>query len=149
NARTLREGLFGRLESEVRDRILDRFHRWLSGRLRRDWSWVDTVYDLLVADGFPDSSPALAYKLVLDSWPRRPFFEGRAVSHFMGIDFSCTGCHDHPFDRWRVEDGYSLSAFSNGRKIEWGAKGIEVREGPEPGNRPIPGDKGTLLTARE
>ena len=142
NPRAPREGLFGRLESQEQERILDRFHRWLSGRLRRDWAWTDTVHDVLIADGSPDSSPALAYKLVLDGWPRRPFLEGRAVSHFMGIDLSCTGCHDHPFDYWRVDDGFSISAFSNGRKIEVGAKGIEVREGPEPAGRPIPGDKG-------
>jgi hypothetical protein len=149
NPRAPREGLFGRLETEERDRILDRFHHWLSGRLRRDWAWTDTVQDLLIADGVPDASPALAYKLALDGWPRAPYFEGRAFSHFMGIDLSCTGCHDHPFDRWSVEDGISLSAFSNGRRIEQGAKGIEVREGPEPAQRPIPGDKGTLLRPRE
>jgi hypothetical protein len=142
NAAALRDGEFGRLDSAERDRILDRFHRWLSRRLRLDWAWTDTVQDLLIADGRPESSPALAYKLALDGWPRPPFFEGRAVSHFMGVDMSCTGCHDHPFDRWTVDDGFSLSAFSNGRRIEQGARGIEVREGPEPANRPIPGDKG-------
>src|SRR6185436_4805486 len=117
NYHAIREAPLGRLDPEERDRILDRFRRWLAGRIQRDWAWTDTVRDLLIAEGTPDAAPALAYKLALDGWPRRPYFEGRAFSHFMGIDFSCTGCHDHPFDSWRVDDGYSLSAFSNGRKI--------------------------------
>jgi hypothetical protein len=144
NYHAIREEPLGRLDPEELDRIMDRFRRWLGGRIQRDWSWTETVRDLLIAEGTPDSAPALAYKLVLDAWPRRPYFEGRAVAHFMGIDLSCTGCHDHPFDYWRVEDGYSLSAFSTGRKIRWGVRGIEVVEGPEPQDRPIPEDKGFL-----
>jgi len=142
NVRAIREEPLGRLDPEERERLFERFRRWLAGRIQRDWAWTDTVRDLLIAEGVPDTAPALAYKLALDGWPRRPYFEGRAVSHFMGVDFSCAGCHDHPFDRWTFDDNYALGAFSNGRKIRWGDRGAEVIEGPEPAGRPIPGDKG-------
>jgi uncharacterized protein DUF1549/uncharacterized protein DUF1553 len=149
NYHDIREQPFARLDPEERDRILERFRQWLAGRIHRDWPWTETVRDLLIAEGTPDVAPALAYKLVLDGWPRAPYLEGRAVSHFMGIDLSCTGCHDHPFDHWTIDDGYSLAAFSTGRKVRWGATGIEVTEGREPPNRPIPGDKGILPYPRQ
>lgn len=128
-----------------RTALLESFREWLRGRIRKDGPWTDTVTELLVADGPAIGSPALAYKLALHEWPRAPYFEGRAVSHFMGVDLSCVGCHDHPFDKWTVEEGFSLSAFSNGRKVARGARGLEVTEGPEPPNRPIPGDRGFLV----
>lgn len=125
-----------------RDRIMQSFREWLRGRIQKDRPWTETVSDLLEADGPAEGAPALAYKLALHQWPRAPYFEGRAVSHFMGIDLSCVGCHDHPFDRWNVDEGIALAAFSNGRKIERGARGLQVIEGPEPANRPIAGDRG-------
>lgn len=132
------------VDAEIRDEILERFRRWLAGRISRDWAWTETVQDLLIAEGTPDVAPSLAYKLVLDAWPRAPYLEGRAVAHFMAIDFGCAGCHDHPFDNWTIDDAYSIGAFSTGRKVRWGPKGIEVLEGPEPPNRPVPGDKGFM-----
>src|SRR5262245_9373428 len=55
---------FARQDAEVRERILERFRRWLAGRIERDWAWTETVRDLLIADGTPEGAPALAYKLV-------------------------------------------------------------------------------------
>jgi len=144
NYHDIREQPFASLDPEERDRILERFRHWLAGRIHRDWAWTETVRDLLIAEGTTDGAPAIAYQLVLDGWPRAPYLEGRAVSHFMGIDLSCTGCHDHAFDHWIVEDGYSLAAFSTGRKVRRTATGLELTEGREPPNRPIPGDRGIL-----
>ncbi|MBI3856732.1 MAG: DUF1549 domain-containing protein [Planctomycetes bacterium] len=144
NYHVIRREPMSLLEPEERDRIMERFRNWLRGRLRNDWAWTDTVSDLLTAEGSSDTSPAVAYKLALDAWPRRPYFEGRATSHFLGMDLSCTGCHDDPFDKWRVEDGYGMAAFSNGRSIDRKPQGLVVTEGPEPGNRPVVADKGFI-----
>jgi hypothetical protein len=129
------------LEPEQRERILEAFRLWMKQNILRDRPWTDTVRDLLEAEGEADKAPALAYKLALHQWPRPPYFEGRAARHFLGIDLMCTGCHDHAFDKWRYENGLAMAAFSNGRKLKIGGRGLEVAEGPEPAGRPIPGDK--------
>ena len=136
-----------RLDAQEREIIVDRFRRWLAGRIQRDRAWTDTVTDLLIADGTPEGAPALAYKVALDGWARPTGFEGRAVSHFMGMDASCVGCHDHPFDNWTVDDGVALAAFSSGRKIRWGPKGLEVIEGPEPPGRAVQNPGRALVPA--
>ena len=30
---------------------------------------------------------------------------------FMGIRMQCAQCHNHPFDRWTMDDYYSFAAF--------------------------------------
>src|SRR5690606_36854964 len=30
---------------------------------------------------------------------------------FMGIRTQCAQCHNHPFDRWTMDDNYSFAAF--------------------------------------
>jgi len=119
------------LPGEEADRIMAAFRGWLRRHLKNDSSWSDIVQDLLQAQGKAAEVPALAYKLGTIGWPRRPYFENRASMHFLGIDLSCTGCHDHPFDKWRVEDGYSMMSFSNGRTLRTGGRGLEIEEGPE------------------
>jgi hypothetical protein len=132
------------LEPEEAKRIMESFRQWMERNILLDRPWTDTVRDLLSAQGKTDKTPALAYKLALHQWPRAPYFEGRAARHFLGVDLMCSGCHDHPFDRWTVEDGLAMSAFSNGRQLRLGKGGLEVMEGAEPPNRPIPGDKGFI-----
>lgn len=109
------------------ERIMESFRRWLQERLKRDASWADIVRDLLEAEGAPATNPAVAYKLGTMNWARLPRFENRVVQQFLGIDMSCTGCHDHPFDKWKVEDGYALMAFSTGRRLN----GLEIKEEAE------------------
>jgi hypothetical protein len=109
--------------------LMEKFRRWMKDRLGADRSWADVVRDLLEAEGDALTSPQVVYKLGTMEWPRVPRFENRAMAHFMSIDMSCTGCHDHPFDKWRVEDGYSLMAFSVGRTLRRGPRGLEIQEG--------------------
>jgi hypothetical protein len=119
------------LPREDAARILESFLRWLKARLRADTPWDEIVRDLLEAEGRASDVPPLAYKLGTIGWPRRPYYENRASVHFLGIDLSCLGCHDHPFDKFRAEDGYSMMAFSTGRTVSTGTQGLEVKEEPE------------------
>lgn len=127
-----------------RERLMESFRDWLASRIAADRPWSDTVREILEAEGDVLASPAIAYKLAHHGEPRVPYFEGQATRHFMALNLSCTGCHDAPFDRWRVEDGYAMGAFSNGRAIVRGRGTWIVTEGPEPAGRPIPGDRGIV-----
>jgi hypothetical protein len=125
------------LPQEDADRIMAGFRAWLREHLKNDCSWSDIVQDLLEAEGKAAEAPPLAYKLGTMGWPRLPRYENRAAIHFLGIDLSCAGCHDHPFDNWRVENAYTLMSFSTGRTLRSGPRGLEVEEGPERKDRRI------------
>lgn len=96
--------------SEVR--AVQDFGRWLRQKLKKDVPWTDIVFQMLDARGSLDGDPSLAYLL---SFHRRQgliteFAEG-AARHLLGIRLRCAGCHDHPYDKWRLEDLYGLGAF--------------------------------------
>lgn len=131
-------------DPDERERLMEGFRAWMQSRIARDLPWTDTVREILEAEGDAAVNPAVVYKLVHHEHPRVPGLEGQASRHFLGVNLSCTGCHDSAFDKWTVDDGYSMAAFSNGRKI-FREKGVlTVAEGPEPAGRPIPGDRGAF-----
>ncbi len=45
---------------------------------------------------------------------------------FLGIRIQCTQCHNHPFDRWTLDDYYGFSAFFAGVTLRRGVEGREV-----------------------
>ena len=65
---------------------------------------------------------------------------------FMGIRTQCAQCHNHPFDRWTMDDYYSFAAFFSqiGRKHGRGLSRddrlqLRRRRGGAPGRRPRDG----------
>ncbi|HLY75636.1 MAG TPA: DUF1549 domain-containing protein, partial [Planctomycetota bacterium] len=125
--------------TEIEDRprgieaqVLKRFTDWLALKLKKDVPWNDIVRDMLEARGTTDGSPELAYLL---SFYRR---KGLAIEfpvgvarHFLGIRLSCARCHDHPFDKWRAEDYYGLSAFVIRQKVRKVGDAIELKYADE------------------
>jgi len=45
---------------------------------------------------------------------------------FLGIRIQCAQCHNHPFDRWTMDDYYGFSAFFAGVNLKRGIEGREV-----------------------
>ncbi|HEX3151838.1 MAG TPA: DUF1549 and DUF1553 domain-containing protein [Gemmataceae bacterium] len=45
---------------------------------------------------------------------------------FLGIRIQCSQCHNHPFDRWTLDDYYGFSAFFAGVTLKRGTEGREV-----------------------
>ena len=45
---------------------------------------------------------------------------------FLGIRIQCSQCHNHPFDRWTLDDYYGFSAFFAGLNLKRGIEGREV-----------------------
>jgi hypothetical protein len=102
----------GPLGPGVEESILPPFRKWLENMLRKDKPWTEIVSAILDARGSTAGDPALAYKLSLYREPgMEQAFAESVARHFLGIRVTCARCHDHPFDKWRVEDYYGLSAF--------------------------------------
>lgn len=92
------------------------FQHWLHAEIKKDTPWTDIVYRILNARGTLATTPELAYLLSFRSDPAAEFPQGVA-KHFLGIRLYCAKCHDHPRDRWRVEDFYGLASFFNGAQF--------------------------------
>ena len=45
---------------------------------------------------------------------------------FLGQRIQCSQCHNHPFDRWTLDDYYGFSAFFAGVTLKRGVEGREV-----------------------
>ena len=60
----------------------------------------------------------------------KPQFEPKAFAAdfsqlFLGVQIQCAECHNHPFDRWTMDDYYGFVSFFTGMKRK---PGIEPRE---------------------
>jgi len=66
------------------------------------------VYQLLTADGPAFSVPAANFYLVT----RNPLEIAENVAqNFLGVRIQCAQCHNHPFERWTMDDYYGFAGF--------------------------------------
>jgi len=84
------------------------WYEWLRGQIAANRPLNQIVYDLLSATGGSYDSPATN------------FFKGETdikkltenvAQVFMGTRIQCAQCHNHPFDRWTMDDYYGFASF--------------------------------------
>lgn len=98
------------------------YHSWLTDKIANNVPLNQMVTDLLSATGGTFTSPATNYyQIETDTLKTAE----NVAQVFMGIRTQCTQCHNHPFDRWTMDDYYSFAAFFSqiGRK-----RGEDYRE---------------------
>ena len=110
------------------------YYNWLSERVAKNVPLNEIVIELLSATGGTVSNPAVNYyQMELD-----PLKVTENIAQvFMGMRIQCAQCHNHPFDRWTMDDYYAFKAFFTqiGRKqtddpqevIVYNSKGGESR----------------------
>jgi len=110
------------------------YYNWLSERIGKNIPINEIVVELLAATGGTVSSPAVNfYQTELDQLK----LTENVAQVFMGMRIQCAQCHNHPFDRWTMDDYYGFKAFfaQIGRKqtddpaevIVYNSKGGESR----------------------
>jgi len=90
------------------------FH-WLEEQIARNVPFDRVVRELLSASGGTFKSPAANYYQV----ERDTLKVAENVAQvFLGMRIQCAQCHNHPFDRWTMDDYYGFAAFFSqvGRK---------------------------------
>jgi len=93
-------------------RIVGDFLKWFKLKLNKDTPYTEIVSQMLDARGTDEGDPALAYKLSFYNGEGQAIeFANGVARHLLGIRLVCARCHDHPFDKWRVEDYYGLADF--------------------------------------
>ncbi len=81
---------------------------WLRERVARNVPVDRMVKDLLTATGPSFENPAANFYKV----ERDPLKLSENVAQaLMGVRMQCAQCHNHPFDRWTMNDYYSFAGF--------------------------------------
>ncbi|MDC0274382.1 DUF1553 domain-containing protein [Planctomycetaceae bacterium] len=84
------------------------YYNWLKDRVASNMPVDQMVRELLGANGGTFTNPPTNfYQLERDTLKTSE----NVAQVFMGMRIQCAQCHNHPFDRWTMDDYYSFSAF--------------------------------------
>jgi hypothetical protein len=84
------------------------YDRWLRDRVRAGATLDRIVSELLPASGGTFENPAVNYYQTETS----PQLLAENVAQvLLGTRIQCAQCHNHPFDRWTMDDYYGFAAF--------------------------------------
>ena len=90
------------------------WYEWLRDRVANNQPFNTIIYELLSARGGTFKNPATNY-FKLESDVKK--MTENVAQVFMGTRIQCAQCHNHPFDRWTMNDYYGFAAlFSQVRK---------------------------------
>ena len=91
------------------------YYNWLADQIGRNVPMDKMVRDLLSASGGTFKVPQTNYYQNESDILK---VAENVAQVFMGMRIQCAQCHNHPFDRWTMDDYYSFAAFFSqiGRK---------------------------------
>jgi hypothetical protein len=101
--------------NQVSTKATYQYYTWLTERIAANVPLDQMVRELLSATGGTFSNAATNYYQI----ERDTLKTAENVAQvFLGIRTQCAQCHNHPFDRWTMDDYYSFAAFFSqiGRK---------------------------------
>ena len=104
-----------RSDNNVSRKAMLLYYTWLQDKIARNVPTDEWVRELLAANGGTFKSPPTNYYQI-----ERDILKvtENVAQVFMGMRIQCTQCHNHPFDRWTMNDYYGFAAFFSqiGRK---------------------------------
>ncbi|QDU79379.1 hypothetical protein Pla110_10870 [Polystyrenella longa] len=92
-----------------------RYYDWLQAKIASNTPIDQMARELIAANGGTFSNAATNYYQGEQDTLKTA---ENIAQVFMGMRIQCTQCHNHPFDRWTMDDYYQFSAFFSqiGRK---------------------------------
>ncbi len=84
------------------------YYNWLQEQIAKNVPLDEMVKKIIGSHGGTFSTPATNY--YQEEQDRLKIAENVAQV-FMGMRIQCAQCHNHPFDRWTMDDYYSFAAF--------------------------------------
>ncbi|MFO0801641.1 MAG: DUF1549 and DUF1553 domain-containing protein [Gemmataceae bacterium] len=101
------------------------YSAWIREQMTANRPLNEFAAELLVGTGSNfKSPPANLYTAAERLTPEKTAEDIAQV--FLGIRIQCAQCHNHPFDRWTMDDYYGFSAFFAGVNLKRGVEGREV-----------------------
>ena len=102
------ELLMVKSSNEVSYKSMFLYNNWLTNKIASGVPLDQMVRELLSASGGTFTNPATNfYQIERDTLKTAE----NVAQVFMGIRTQCAQCHNHPFDRWTMNDYYSFAAF--------------------------------------
>lgn len=103
------------INNRVAKKPMLRYFNWLKEKIASNTPTDQMVRELIASRGGTFSSPATNY---YQTETQTLKIAENCAQVFMGMRIQCAQCHNHPFDRWTMDDYYSFAAFFSqiGRK---------------------------------
>ena len=104
-----------------------RYYQWLREQLVAGVPWDKIARSLLTGNGSTfRNPPSNYYNMLLQGSKIDPMKIGEDTAQvFLGLRTQCAQCHNHPFDRWTMDDYYGFTSFFTGIRRK---QATEVRE---------------------
>jgi hypothetical protein len=84
------------------------FHHWIRQAIVAGTPLNEFARELISGSGSTYANPAANYYRAL----RDPLTRAEATAQvFLGVRIGCARCHNHPFDRWTMDEYYQFAAF--------------------------------------
>jgi len=105
----------------------DTFQDWIRSQIQAGRPLDEFVSEMVAASGSniaagpPNFYTMMVHKPTID--PKQLAADFSQL--LLGVQIQCAECHNHPFDRWTMDDYYSFVSFFNGVKR---INGVEPRE---------------------
>lgn len=100
------------------------FYSWIRDSVASNKPWDEFAREILTAQGSTLENGAANY-FVLHKDPQL-LSEATSVT-FLGMSIACAKCHDHPLERWTLDDYYGMAnLFSRVRMKDSGAEGESI-----------------------
>ncbi|BBO32929.1 DUF1549 and DUF1553 domain-containing protein [Lacipirellula parvula] len=84
------------------------YSQWITRQIANGVPLDEMVRNLLGASGGSFSSPAVNFYQIEETTQKTA---ENVAQIFLGTRLQCAQCHNHPFDRWTMDDYYSFTAF--------------------------------------
>jgi len=97
-----------RSSNEVSPKAMLQYYGWLQDKIAKNVPTNEWVKELLGANGGTFKNPATNYYQI-----ERDIIKvtENVAQVFMGMRVQCAQCHNHPFDRWTMDDYYGFASF--------------------------------------
>lgn len=84
------------------------YYNWLRDRISANTPFNQIIKELLGSEGGTFSTPATNFFQIEQDVLK---LTENIAQVFMGTRIQCAQCHNHPFDRWTMEDYYGFASF--------------------------------------
>ena len=102
------------------------YYHWLREELVKNTPWDEIARALLTGNGSNFRNAPSNYYTMLPQGKLDPLKIGEDTAQiFLGLRTQCAQCHNHPFDRWTIDDYYSFTSFFTGVRRKHGSEARE------------------------
>jgi len=102
------------------------YYQWLREQMVANTKINEIAYALITGNGSNLTNPPSNYYTMIPQGKVDPVRLSEDTAQiFMGIRTQCAQCHNHPFDRWTMDDYYAFQSFFMGVRRKHGSEARE------------------------